>query len=363
MRSVFHKIVYPALFILSLLFAGQVFSQLEGYELFWQDEFDGTQLDTTKWRHRGLGSRRGGTVVEDAVSLDGQGHLLITTTILDSTHYFVGMIGTGETFNTKYGYFECRAKFGKRVPWDSFWMQAPGAYTYPPSENGAEIDIFEYYGDTVTVGINTYIEIPHNTFWGSADGDGLEHNGYHSMVKAGPEYHTVGVEWTQDAYNFYVDGDLKFTSEIGISGADEYIILSEEPRSWESLLDELQERGLELPVLDTFTVDYVRVYKKTASALNNGNIPLPEKYSLKQNYPNPFNPNTNITYTIPQKDFVILKVYDTAGREVAVLVSGQKNEGVHHINFDGTGLPSGIYYYQMIVGGNYRETKKMLLVQ
>ena len=363
MRFFIKKTVHLLIFILSVLFAQDAVSQIEGYELFWQDEFDGTQLDTTKWRHRGLGSRRGGTVVEDAVSLDGQGHLLITTTILDSTNYFVGMIGTGETFNTTYGYFECRAKFGKKMPWDSFWMQAPGAYTYPPSINGAEIDIFEYYGDTVTVGINTYIEIPHNTFWGSADGDGLDHNGYHSMVKAGPEYHTVAVEWTPDAYKFYVDDVLKFTSEIGISGADEYIILSEEPRSWASVLDEMQKRGLEFPVLDTFTVDYVRVYKKSASALDENDVNIPHNFSLEQNYPNPFNPNTSIAYTITKDDFVLLKVYDTTGREVAVLVNGQKNAGVHHITFDGTGLPSGIYYYQMIVGGNYKETKKMLLVQ
>ncbi len=348
---------------LSLLFVHNAYSQLEGYELFWHDEFNGTELDTSKWRHRGLGQRRGGTVVEDAVSLDGKGNLMITTTILDSTHYYVGMIGTGETFNTTYGYFECRAKFGKKIPWDSFWMQAPRAYTYPPSVNGAEIDIFEYYGDTVTVGINTYIEIPHNTFWGDPDGEGLEHNGYHSMVKAGAEYHTVAVEWTPDAYKFYVDDVLKFTSEIGISGTDEYIILSEEPRSWESVLDEIQKRGLELPVMDTFTVDYVRVYKKSASSIDDQRKNIPAEFSLEQNYPNPFNPTTSISYTIPDDNFISLKVYDNLGREVAALVHEQKNAGSYKVSFDAGGLPSGVYYYQLTTDSGFKETKKMLLVK
>jgi beta-glucanase (GH16 family) len=335
------------------------FAQPEGYELFWHDEFNGTQLDTTKWRHRGLGPRRGGVVTRDAVLLDGKGHLLITTTILDSTHYFVGMIGTGETFNTKYGYFECRCKFGKKVPWDSFWLQSPTAYVYPPSENGGEIDVVEYYGDTVEIAGITFIKIPHNTFWGNEEG-GLDHNGSTSLIRADSVYHTVGVEWTETTYRFYVDGEMKFYSQEGVSGKEEYIILSEEPRSWEGVQEALQEKGLQLPVYDTFTVDYVRVYKKTATPVEKVTADAGEALQARV-YPNPFRTVTTLSYTLRSEEMVTVKVYDTAEREVATLVSGLQERGSHSLAFDARHLPPGMYYYRIATRSGAHATGKMMV--
>ena len=85
-------------------------------------------------------------------------------------------------------------------------------------------------------------------------------------------------------------------------------------------------------------------------------------YSLKENYPNPFNPTTTITYTIPEKQDVKIRVYDPFGREVAELVNEVKAKGEHSVNFDGSNLASGVYYYT-ITAGNYTETKKLMLIK
>jgi|WetSurMetagenome_2_1015567.scaffolds.fasta_scaffold04721_2 predicted acyl esterase len=89
---------------------------------------------------------------------------------------------------------------------------------------------------------------------------------------------------------------------------------------------------------------------------------VPDKYSLSQNYPNPFNPTTNIRYQIANNSFVILKVYDILGKEIATLVNEKLQAGTYEVKFDGTNLPSGVYYYR-IETGNYSETKKMLLIK
>ncbi|GBD86208.1 hypothetical protein BMS3Abin03_00118 [bacterium BMS3Abin03] len=85
-------------------------------------------------------------------------------------------------------------------------------------------------------------------------------------------------------------------------------------------------------------------------------------YELYQNYPNPFNPQTTIKYQIPELSLVALKVFDVLGSEVVTLVNEEKQTGTYEVEFDATGLPSGVYFYQ-IKAGNYIETKKMLLLQ
>ena len=89
---------------------------------------------------------------------------------------------------------------------------------------------------------------------------------------------------------------------------------------------------------------------------------LPVTFSLKQNYPNPFNPTTTIEYSIPQNSFVTLKVFNVLGKEVATLVNGQNDAGKNKVDFDATGLNSGVYFYK-IEAGSFSETKKMVLLK
>ncbi|MEW6194931.1 MAG: T9SS type A sorting domain-containing protein [Bacteroidota bacterium] len=89
---------------------------------------------------------------------------------------------------------------------------------------------------------------------------------------------------------------------------------------------------------------------------------IPSKISLSQNYPNPFNPATKISFELPQDGFAELKVFDILGREVALLVREFKTSGSHTINFDGTKLSSGIYFYQL-KNNSQTITKKMSLIK
>jgi hypothetical protein len=83
----------------------------------------------------------------------------------------------------------------------------------------------------------------------------------------------------------------------------------------------------------------------------------PVDFYLSQNYPNPFNPITSIRYGIPELSFVTVILYDLLGGEIATLVNEKKPVGNYKVEFDGTSLPSGIYFYQ-IRAGNFIETKK-----
>ena len=88
----------------------------------------------------------------------------------------------------------------------------------------------------------------------------------------------------------------------------------------------------------------------------------PVSFSLEQNYPNPFNPSTKISYSIPYKSFVSLKVYDQLGTKVAELVQEEKEAGKYEIDFKASNLSSGIYFYKIQAGG-FVETNKMILLK
>lgn len=89
---------------------------------------------------------------------------------------------------------------------------------------------------------------------------------------------------------------------------------------------------------------------------------LPQQYQLLQNYPNPFNPTTSIRYDLPKAGFVKITVYDILGREVRVLVNGEKNADHYEILFDAKSLSSGIYCYT-IRTRDYTQSKKMILMK
>lgn len=93
-----------------------------------------------------------------------------------------------------------------------------------------------------------------------------------------------------------------------------------------------------------------------------GDEPVPLNFVLSQNYPNPFNPSTNIRFRIPSSVFVTLKVYDILGREVATLVNEQLTPGGHETTFDGAGLASGVYFYQLHAGES-SQAKRLLLLK
>lgn len=92
------------------------------------------------------------------------------------------------------------------------------------------------------------------------------------------------------------------------------------------------------------------------------NLTSLDKFILHQNYPNPFNPNTTISFSIPETDFVQLKVFDMLGEEVVTLVNESKSPGNYSVHFNAADLPSGIYIYSLRVNGQV-QNRKMLLIK
>jgi len=91
-------------------------------------------------------------------------------------------------------------------------------------------------------------------------------------------------------------------------------------------------------------------------------------FKLNQNFPNPYNPSTKITYQLKFEGNVLLEVYDIIGRKVQTLVDSPKSAGQHSVNFDGSSLPTGVYFYQLKVSDHrgisfFTQSNKMLLLK
>ncbi len=107
------------------------------------------------------------------------------------------------------------------------------------------------------------------------------------------------------------------------------------------------------------TYSYSVVPKVTAV---NKELELPMDFELGQNYPNPFNPETVIKYKVPVKSDVVLKVFDSIGREIMTLVNETKLAGSYDVKFNAFGLSSGVYFYQLKANGIVL-TKKSILIK
>jgi hypothetical protein len=96
----------------------------------------------------------------------------------------------------------------------------------------------------------------------------------------------------------------------------------------------------------------------------------PLQFYLSQNYPNPFNSSTVISYQLAVDGYVSLKVYDLLGREITTLVDEDKTSGKYEVTFHAASLPSGTYFYRLVVSGanpsragSYVKTKKMVMIK
>jgi hypothetical protein len=159
---------------------------------------------------------------------------------------------------------------------------------------------------------------------------------------------------------------LKFSVNLGIITLDLFSTKNSlwiAPGNW-IVQDIIPSQTIDLTLLgiSPFTI-YGREIKLTDELLgvdDVGQIPLTAH--LEQNYPNPFNPSTKISYTVPERSNVTLKIFNLLGSEVAELVNGEMEAGTYKINFNAINLPSGVYFYE-IKAGDYISTKKMLLLK
>ncbi|MBK9097680.1 MAG: T9SS type A sorting domain-containing protein [bacterium] len=113
-------------------------------------------------------------------------------------------------------------------------------------------------------------------------------------------------------------------------------------------------------------------YTPELSNFESDSVLLPEKIELFQNYPNPFNPSTVISYQLPVSSDLVLKVFDVLGNGIETLVDEEKPAGTYEVTWYPNNLPSGVYFYQLLVSalqskdgkaGSFVETKKMILLK
>jgi plastocyanin len=118
-------------------------------------------------------------------------------------------------------------------------------------------------------------------------------------------------------------------------------------------------------IVDGFKVS--KTWDFTATGITSNSITSPDNFYLSQNYPNPFNPNTTIGYSISERGFVNLTVYNSLGKEVKNLVNSTVDKGSYSVNFDGSGFNSGVYFYKLTYvnkgGNNFVDTKKFILLK
>jgi hypothetical protein len=103
-------------------------------------------------------------------------------------------------------------------------------------------------------------------------------------------------------------------------------------------------------------------YHATLSKVEKNNELIPSEYTLSQNYPNPFNPATKISFTLPERSNVSLKVFNVLGQLVSELVNSNFEAGNYTVDFNASQLSSGMYIYTLSAGDNL-ITKKMTLIK
>lgn len=104
------------------------------------------------------------------------------------------------------------------------------------------------------------------------------------------------------------------------------------------------------------------VSTKTNTRINSFNSSIPQGYRLEQNYPNPFNSSTAISFYLPSGSYVLLKVFDMAGREVATVVNKDLAAGKHDRRWDASNTASGVYFYRL-QSGSFVETRKLVVLR
>lgn len=280
------------------------------WRLVWHDEFDGTELDESKWGFRlNFWGKRLKTFTTEGVELDGKSHLRLNM-IKKGEDYYSPHLQTGSLtydnppvgnsiwpfgayekpkFMHRYGYYEIRCRLPKNKGWHAaFWLQAPGIGSHPDARFcGVECDIMETYREDGRLVAGNH--------WGSY---GVCHGGSGHFTweceKTADDWHVFGVDWSPEGYVFYADGkergrvlpperaaeknvvDLgeNHIAEGGISvgpvsEVEQFILVSTECHGYRGpafSAGKDHPAGTPAPILkeavlpDYFEVDYVRVF-------------------------------------------------------------------------------------------------------
>ena len=268
------------------------------WKLVWADEFDGPELDRTKWDFRlNYWGKKAKAFTNEGIVFDGNSNIELHRVERDG-YYVSPHLQTGEMsfdvpkdegdanvwkntvwplgtlkpakFTHRFGYYEVRCKLQNhpRDWWSAFWTQSPSIGTsFDPAWCGVESDIMEYQQvDEATTG---------NIFGGYASQ--LRHEGrtHYPIAPTEDGYHTFGMHWTPTEYTFYCDGKVISRATEYVSQVPQFILLSTEVRGYRQgeplKIGERVTKAKGLRILereatgegfedDAFIVDYVRVF-------------------------------------------------------------------------------------------------------
>ncbi len=272
------------------------------WKLAWSDEFDGTELDHTKWDFRlNFWGKPFPAYCDSGVALDGKGNVVFTPVKMDDGRICSAQLQTGSNsfdipkysfdsatnscgdnnfwplgtipepkFMHRYGYYEVRCKLQKTNGWwSAFWLQTPSpGITYDPEWSGVEVDIMEYFGKNRLTSGNFYggygkdLKIDARVDY---DFDGVLHPAKYPYTAEGyeaqkEEFHRFGVLWTEDEYVFFYDGKETARTKYPVSKVPQFILLTTEVQGYRRGDGLRHDSDAENSLNDTFIVDYVRVF-------------------------------------------------------------------------------------------------------
>ena len=254
-----------------------------------------------------------------------------------------------------------------------FWTDVPADKAYILKTTNGGLNWIEQYKDS----LNNATRIYSIQFFNQNTGFAVGSKFYNNKTKF---FKTTngGVSWDTVLYNHRKNKSLFFINQnIGwIGGYSDFDSSSISYTTNGGLSWTSQKRNFITAISNIFfisnltgwaTMDYSSILRTTNSGVTF--IPeitgkIPESYSIEQNYPNPFNPVTKIKFDIAGKTVgqTFLSVYDITGREIQTLVNEQLRPGSYEVTFDGSNLPSGIYFYQLRAN-DFTETKKLVLLK
>lgn len=341
----------------------------QNYQLIWSDEFSDSTINPSNWTHETGGSGWGNNELEYYTNRNVNSYIQNGSLVIEAKQENYGgknytsarMITKGKRYFT-YGKIEARIKlpFGKGI-WPAFWMLGENISTVGWPACG-EIDIMELVGG----GVNDK-KVYGTAHWYS--NGHAQYGGNYTLTSGifADNYHVFSITWTSNAIEWFVDGTKYVTIDITPAGLqafhkNSFIILNlAVGGNWPGNPD-----GTTIFPQKMF-VDYVRVYQDVLTSVNEEENEIPEHFQLENNFPNPFNPETVISYQLSENSFVIIKIFDTLGKEIATLVNEAQPFGHYSTCFNAANnLPSGVYYYQLsssFGGGNFIQTKKMILMR
>lgn len=252
------------------------------WKLVWADEFDGTELDRTKWDYRrSMMGQNWLAWTDKGVSLDGNSNVVFTLIEEDGKpvssqlqtgynfmdepvadvkfgegglHWRIGKLREN-LFTHAYGYYECRCRLQQKEGWwSAFWIQSPtiGA-SIDSKRTGTEIDIMESFSPG---------EVLEHYVHSGGYGPNLQSFAAGEKVQVNKEvFHRFGLLWDETGYTFYIDGEVAGKTDKNLTACPEFILISTEVSGYREK-DRKATQAAYDAIGDTFVVDYVRVFDR-----------------------------------------------------------------------------------------------------